>query len=56
MNPTEAPSARPRAAALTVLTRAARAGEAPRGTGDALARALADPDPGVRTRARWSPA
>jgi HEAT repeat protein len=37
-----------RAAALTVLTRAARAGVAPRGTGDTLAWALADDHEDVR--------
>ncbi|WP_433326767.1 HEAT repeat domain-containing protein [Spirillospora sp. CA-294931] len=40
-----------RAAALKVLTRAARAGDAPPGTGDTLAWALADEDTAVRTLA-----
>jgi HEAT repeat protein len=42
------PEPETRAAALTVLTRAAQAGEAPRGTGDALAWALADDHEDVR--------
>ncbi|NDU76475.1 hypothetical protein GWI34_28185 [Actinomadura sp. DSM 109109] len=40
-----------RAAALTALIRAARAGEAPRGTGDTFAWALADEDEDVRRAA-----